>query len=61
MWKFLMPVFGAIESWMLMEGDSPNAFTVVGLVILTASLLIFYNRPLRTFFFGTGKNTCAEK
>lgn len=51
MWKFLMPVFGSIESWLLMKNDSPNAFTVTGLFVLTASLLIFYNRPLRDFFF----------
>ncbi len=56
MWKFLMPVFGSIESWLLMTGDNPNAFTVAGLFILTASLLIFYNRPLRDFFFRK-KNT----
>ena len=51
MWKFLIPVFGSIESWLMLEGDTPNVFTVTGMVILTASLLIFYNRPLRDFFF----------
>ena len=47
MWKFLMPVFGSIESWLLISGDRPNAYSVTGLIVLTVSLILFYNRPFR--------------
>lgn len=53
MWKFLMPVFGSIESWLLIQGDRPNVYSVTGLIILTASLILFYNRGFREFLRGT--------
>ena len=57
MWKFLIPVFGSLEGWLLVEGDTPNAFSVTGMILLTASLLLFYHRPLGEFFF---RNTSKQ-
>ncbi|MDD4820674.1 MAG: DMT family transporter [Flavobacteriales bacterium] len=50
MWKFLIPIFGTVESWIFLKNDSPNVYSVTGMVILTASLLLFYHRPLLQFF-----------
>ena len=49
MWKFLIPIFGTVESWTLLQNDTPNVYSVVGMVILTVSLLVFYHRPLCHF------------
>jgi len=41
-WKFIIPVFGAILSWILIEGEKPQWLTVVGIVTITLSLILFY-------------------
>lgn len=41
MWKFLIPVIGSLQSWTLLRNDKPTLNSVIGLVIITASLLIF--------------------
>lgn len=42
-WKFIIPVFGAILSWLLIPGESPDILSVAGIVI-TALALILFNR-----------------
>jgi len=42
MWKFIIPVAGAILSWILAPGEKPELLTVAGMIIITASLLLFY-------------------
>ncbi len=42
MWKFIIPVAGAILSWMLAPGEKPELLTFAGMIIITASLLLFY-------------------
>jgi len=61
MWKFLIPVFGSIESWLMISGDNPNVYSVTGMIVLTLSLIIFYNRPLRDFIFGGKKDEEMKK
>lgn len=41
-WKFLIPVSGAILSWMILPNDSPNIFSITGMFLIAVSLLIFY-------------------
>lgn len=45
-WKFLIPVSGAILSWILIEEESPDMTSVAGMVIIAISLLAlnFANR-----------------
>ena len=42
LWKFIIPVVGAILSWMLVPDESPEWLTITGMVIITTSLIMFY-------------------
>ena len=39
-WKFLIPVFGAALSWILLPAEKPLAITLVGMLIIASSLVI---------------------
>ena len=41
MWKFIIPVAGAILSWILAPGEKPEWLTITGMIIITVSLLLF--------------------
>jgi len=43
MWKFIIPVFGAILSWLLIPNESPDLVSIAGITI-TAIALILFNR-----------------
>lgn len=42
MWKFIIPVAGAVLSWLLAPGERPELLTIAGMIITTVSLLLFY-------------------
>jgi drug/metabolite transporter (DMT)-like permease len=42
LWKFILPVFGAILSWILVPGERPDWVTITGMVIISASLIWFF-------------------
>jgi len=42
LWKFIIPVVGAILSWLLVPNESPEWLTISGMVIITISLIMFY-------------------
>lgn len=42
LWKFLIPVVGAILSWILVPGENPEILTIAGMVIITTALVLFY-------------------
>lgn len=42
LWKFLIPVIGAILSWLLVPGENPEWLTISGMIIITATLILFY-------------------
>jgi drug/metabolite transporter (DMT)-like permease len=42
LWKFLIPVVGAILSWMLIPDEHPEWLTVSGMIIISVSLILFY-------------------
>ena len=50
MWKFIMPIFGTFISWVMIESDKPNVYSVTGVVVLTISLILFYRTALVGFF-----------
>lgn len=43
MWKFIIPVFGAILSWILIPNESPDLISIAGITI-TALALVLFNR-----------------
>jgi len=42
LWKFIIPVFGAILSWMIVPGENADWVTVIGMVIISLSLIWFF-------------------
>ena len=42
LWKFIIPVVGAILSWMLVPGENPEWLTITGMIIITGSLVMFF-------------------
>lgn len=47
LWKFIIPVVGAILSWLLVPGEKPEWLTVIGMIIITASLILFYKNGIK--------------
>lgn len=47
LWKFIIPVAGAVLSWMLVPDEKPDWITISGIVIITGSLILFFrnNKP----------------
>jgi len=41
-WKFIIPVSGAILSWLILPGESPDAGSIAGMIIVAISI-IWYN------------------
>lgn len=46
MWKFLIPVSGAILAWLILPGESPDLLSVLGMVITGAALIIISRNQL---------------
>jgi drug/metabolite transporter (DMT)-like permease len=42
LWKFIIPVVGAVLSWILVPGEKPEWLTIMGMMIITASLIGFF-------------------
>ena len=47
LWKFIIPVFGAILSWVLLPGESPQFFPVIGMICIAVSIVFFYVSDIR--------------
>ena len=43
LWKFIIPVAGAILSWLLVPGEKPEWVTLTGMIIITGSLIMFFS------------------
>lgn len=42
LWKFIIPVVGAILAWLLVPGENPEWLTICGIIIITGSLILFF-------------------
>lgn len=42
LWKFIIPVVGAILSWLIVPGENPEWLTILGMIIITGSLILYY-------------------
>lgn len=48
LWKFIIPVVGAILSWLLVPDENPEWLTISGMIIITSSLIMFYRSTRKT-------------
>jgi drug/metabolite transporter (DMT)-like permease len=48
LWKFIIPVVGAILSWLLVPDENPEWITVSGMFIIIASLILFHTNSHKT-------------
>jgi len=39
LWKFLIPLFGAVLSWILIPGENPELLSISGMAVIAVSLL----------------------
>jgi drug/metabolite transporter (DMT)-like permease len=44
-WKFLIPVFGATLSWLVLPDEHPDAIAVIGMCAIALSLVLINRRP----------------
>lgn len=42
LWKFIIPVAGAVLSWLLIPDENPDWMTVSGMIVITGSLILFH-------------------
>ncbi len=47
LWKFIIPVVGAILSWLLVPGEKPDWLTLTGMLIITVSLILFNKNGIK--------------
>lgn len=45
MWKFVVPVAGVLLSWILLPGESPDIYSVTGIIIITIALVTLQWKP----------------
>ena len=41
LWKFIIPVFGAIISWIFLTDESPSLFPIIGMICIAVSIILF--------------------
>lgn len=39
-WKFLVPVTGVLLSWLLLDNEQPDLYSIIGIVIISAAVII---------------------
>lgn len=46
MWKFIIPVLGAVLSWILLPNESPDLASIIGMIVIASALLLlnYFNR-----------------
>ena len=44
-WKFLIPVFGVLLSWLLLKNESPEIYSIIGIVIISISIIVLQTKP----------------
>jgi drug/metabolite transporter (DMT)-like permease len=48
-WKFIIPMFGAALSWLLLPNESPDWISIAGMMIIGASLLVMNGEAIKTW------------
>lgn len=42
LWKFLIPGFGALFSWLFLPGESPETVSIVGILLVASSIILYF-------------------
>ena len=47
-WKFIIPIFGASLSWLVLPNENPDVISIIGMAVIACSLLLvnYFNRRL---------------
>lgn len=48
-WKFIIPVFGAILSWTLLAGESPDIYAIFGMIVVGSAMLLMNHDAITGF------------
>lgn len=48
-WKFIIPVFGAILSWMLISDEHPDVYAIIGMLVVGSAMLVMNNDAIRVW------------
>lgn len=43
-WKFIIPLLGAVLSWLIISGEEPKWYTIVGMLLIATAILIIYGK-----------------
>jgi drug/metabolite transporter (DMT)-like permease len=46
-WKFLIPVFGAMLSWIILANEQPEVIALTGMLLIGLSLIVLYANHIR--------------
>ncbi|WP_053228020.1 DMT family transporter [Spirochaeta cellobiosiphila] len=46
-WKFIIPVFGALLSWVILPEEEPSLLSIVGILISGGAVLLYYLVPAK--------------
>ena len=49
-WKFIIPLLGAILSWLIISGEKPQWHTISGMMLIAVAIVIIYGRFNRNSF-----------
>ncbi len=41
-WKFLIPVFGAVLSWTMLKNEHPDLYSLLGMILIAVALVIMH-------------------
>jgi len=52
-WKFLIPVIGAILSWWILPDESPDFYSITGMIVVASSLLVINHEAILKRIKGT--------
>lgn len=45
-WKFIIPVLGAVLSWLLLPNESPDVYAIAGMVVVASAMLVMNHEAL---------------
>lgn len=49
-WKFIIPVFGATLSWILLPDETPDGYAIIGMIVVAGSLLVMNHEIISRLF-----------